>query len=810
MTTTLRQLAALLLSTAILFTGNGLINTLLPVRAEIEAFSTLEIGLLGTVYFAGFILGCLNVPLLVRRVGHIRTFATLSSVVAATALAHVFLIDPIAWGRAALLHGLRVRRPLRRDRELAERPRRHRQPRRHHVGLHVHLPLRADGRAVPADGLRPGRVLSCSRWSPFSSRSRWFPVSLTKAPEPPRPATIGLDIAGLWRLSPVGFVGCLSVGLVNGSFWTLGPIFASRSGLDIDNLVYFIAGATLAGAVAQWPLGLISDRIDRRFVIIGATLCAAVSGVLLSTWAEPSTTLLIGLSAAFGGFAMPLYAVSVAHANDMAEDTRFVTTAGGLLLVYGLGASLGPLIASALMGYYGNGGLFMFTTSVHAALALFTIVRIALRRRPTQEDRSDFVAVAAHLAHPLRAGPALRAGIGRRQAALMRSCLRDSGGRLAASRPLSQTVRRPLDHHSGFPSPIAAASRARLWVLSAGLCMSLGGPIIRLADDSTPWQFLFYRSIGAAAIILVYFLVTRRPVLELVRSAGVNGLVGGLGARGRVHRLCVGCDALHGGERALSDQRIAPGCGVPWLDGVARAGGPFDVVRHVRRDRRCHDHDRGGSGRGRSARRSGGARLGGWGLPASRSPIRRGRDTDMSPTILIGAAITTAFSAVMAAASGTGLAAPMMDVGLAAAYGVLVIGAGIFMLTIGARNVPAAELLVLSLTEVVFASIWVWLAFGEVPSVLTLVGGLIILGSIGGPGRRRHATVGGPAHSLHLGGALPHELRAEAAPPDDGVLAELFAHRVQRLIDFVLGRRGAAEEVALDAPTGLDRPRPPE
>ena len=112
--------------------------------------------------------------------------------------------------------------------------------------------------------------------------------------------------------------------------------------------------------------------------------------------------------------------------------------------------------------------------------------------------------------------------------------------------------------------------------------------------------------------------------------------------------------------------------------------------------------------------------------------IRRGRDTDMSPTILIGAAITTAFSAVMAAAGGTGLAAPMMDVGLAAAYGVLVIGAGIFMLTIGARNVPAAELLVLSLTEVVFASIWVWLAFGEVPSVLTLVGGLIILGSIGG------------------------------------------------------------------------------
>ena len=392
MTATLRQLAALLLGTAILFTGNGLINTLLPVRAEIEAFSTLEIGLLGTVYFAGFILGCLSVPFVVRRVGHIRTFATLSSIIAATALAHVFLIDPIVWGILRFFVGFAF------------------------SGLYVVIESWLNDRATSANRgaimsaytfislcvLMAGQFL-LTAYDPAGFELfaliailiaiALVPVSLTKAPEPPRPATIGLDIAGLWRLSPVGFVGCLSVGLVNGSFWTLGPVFASRSGLDIDNLVYFIAGATLAGAVAQWPLGLVSDRIDRRFVIVGATLCAAASGVLLSTWVEPSTTLLIGLSAAFGGFAMPLYAVSVAHANDHAEDTRFVATAGGLLLVYGLGASLGPLIASALMGYYGSGGLFMFTTSVHAALALFTIVRLVVRRRPKQDDRAGFVAV---------------------------------------------------------------------------------------------------------------------------------------------------------------------------------------------------------------------------------------------------------------------------------------------------------------------------------------------------------------------------------------------------------------------------------
>ena len=271
----------------------------------------------------------------------------------------------------------------------------------------------------------------------------------------------------------------------------------------------------------------------------------------------------------------------------------------------------------------------------------------------------------------------------------------------------------------------------RLWVLSAGLCMSLGGPIIRLADDSTPWQFLFYRSLGAAAIILVYFFVTRRPVLELVRSAGVNGLVGGLGLAvaftgyvwGVMHSTVANALFLISASPLVAAflgwmvlrERVARsmwfamfgvivGVTIMIGEGLAEADLLGDLA----------------------------ALASAVGFAVFSVAIRRGRDTDMSPTILIGAAITTAFSAVMAAAGGTGLAAPMMDVGLAAAYGVLVIGAGIFMLTIGARNVPAAELLVLSLTEVVFASIWVWLAFGEVPSVLTLVGGLIILGSIGG------------------------------------------------------------------------------
>ena len=269
----------------------------------------------------------------------------------------------------------------------------------------------------------------------------------------------------------------------------------------------------------------------------------------------------------------------------------------------------------------------------------------------------------------------------------------------------------------------------RLWVLSAGLCMSLGGPIIRLADESTAWQFLFYRSLGAAAALLLYFLVTGRPVHVMVRHAGAAGVVGGLGLAvaftgyvwGVMHSTVANAlflisasplfAALLGWvvlrERVSRSMWFAMagvmiGIAIMIGEGLAEAD-PFGDLA---------------------------ALASAVGFAVFSVALRRGRHTDMSPTILIAAAIAAAFSAAMAAAGGTGLAAPLTDVGLAAAYGVLVIGAGIFMLTIGARHVPAAELMVLSLTEVVFASIWVWLAFGEVPSVLTLVGGLILLGSI--------------------------------------------------------------------------------
>ena len=271
----------------------------------------------------------------------------------------------------------------------------------------------------------------------------------------------------------------------------------------------------------------------------------------------------------------------------------------------------------------------------------------------------------------------------------------------------------------------------RLWVLSAGLCMSVGGPIIRLADESTAWQFLFYRSLGAALALLVYLLFAGHPALAAIRRTGATGLIGGIClAVGFIGYVWGVMNSTVANALFLISASPLFAALLGWIvmrESVSRsmwfAMGGVMVGVAIMIGEGLAEADLFGDLAALSAA------LGFAGFTVC---IRRGRHTDMSPTILIAAVIAAAVSGTMALAGSAGLAVPLADVGLAAAYGVLVIGAGIFMLTIGARHVPAAELVVLSLTEVVFGPIWVALAFGEIPSLLTLAGGVVLLGSIVG------------------------------------------------------------------------------
>jgi predicted MFS family arabinose efflux permease len=224
-----------------------------------------------------------------------------------------------------------------------------------------------------------------------------IPIALTMSASPAPPDVFRLRVGKLYRISPVGVAGCFAVGLANGAFWALGPVFAHNNGFDMTGIAVFMSAVVLGGALLQWPLGSLSDCIDRRIVMVLAALIALSAALAVTLIPAPDKSLTILAAAIFGAGAFPLYALAVAHANDNASPSDYVEVSSGLLLVYGLGAAAGPLIASMSRQIMGVPTLFLFTAVVHAVLIGWVIWRISRREATPVQERVIFsdAAIAA-------------------------------------------------------------------------------------------------------------------------------------------------------------------------------------------------------------------------------------------------------------------------------------------------------------------------------------------------------------------------------------------------------------------------------
>ncbi len=385
----LAPVAALLLSVAFMLMGNGLQSTLLPMRAQLEAYSSVEIGVLGSAYFVGFALGCWRGAILIRRVGHIRTFAAVVAISSTSALVHALVVEPMVWWAVRLLSGACVAILFMViESWLNEKSTNETRGLVFSVYTAINLTVISIGQLMIAFGSPEGFPLFLLASILISWAA--VPVAMTKSESPEPPEQIGVRIGYLLRLSPVGFVGSFVVGVTNGAFWALAPVVAQGGTSNTALAAIFIAVAVIGGAVGQYPLGKISDRMDRRRLIVVVTGLAALSGLGLGFFGASGETLLMLIGFIFGVFAFPLYSLCVAHANDFVEGKSFVEAASGLLLVFSAGAVVGPIIASALMKAQGVPALFGFTAIVHVCLAIYTVYRISRREAVPAEDRSTF------------------------------------------------------------------------------------------------------------------------------------------------------------------------------------------------------------------------------------------------------------------------------------------------------------------------------------------------------------------------------------------------------------------------------------
>jgi MFS family permease len=385
--------SALLISVAILLAGTGLQGTLLPIRANLENFAPFELGVLGTTYFVGFTLGCAFGPAVVRRAGHIRAFLAMTSLSSVVPLLHAMDVSPMSWWLLRASSGFCFAvLYIVIESWLNEKSDNTTRGTVFSVYTIVNLTVITVGQMMV--GLAdPSTFLLFGLASILVSFAA-IPIAFTAAASPTPPEFVRPRLKRLYKISAAGTAGCFAVGLANGAFWALGPVFAHDLGFDTAGVGLYMSAVVLGGALGQWPLGRLSDRLDRRIVMIVASAIALSAALLTLVLSDGDRSSMLIAALLFGAGAFPLYPIAVAHANDSANPSDYVEVSSGLLLVYGSGAAVGPMLAALLRAYAGVPVMFFFTATVHIVLIAFVVWRMKARDARAPEDRVVFADAA--------------------------------------------------------------------------------------------------------------------------------------------------------------------------------------------------------------------------------------------------------------------------------------------------------------------------------------------------------------------------------------------------------------------------------
>lgn len=343
--------------------------------------------MIGTTWATGFVVGCFVAPNLVRRIGHVRAFAGFGALICLNVLLTGILVDQTAWlilravtgfctaGTSMIIESWLNERATNESRGAI-------------FSFYISITLFGvvgGQMMVPfADVSTPILFMICGILYCFAI----IPTAVSKAASPQPLKRVRLDLKGLYRNSPVSFIAILLIGTANGAYGTLVAVFGARAGLPQDTIAIMVSVTILAGAIAQFPAGRLSDRMDRRYVLAALAGLGAVAGLGLSLAQPGNVYAILVLVGIYGAAANALYPIAVAHANDHAAPEDFVKVSGGLLLLYGVGTIIGPTLGGPVMTWLGPYALFAVTAVSHVLVTAYALFR-SRRRAPIPVEERD-------------------------------------------------------------------------------------------------------------------------------------------------------------------------------------------------------------------------------------------------------------------------------------------------------------------------------------------------------------------------------------------------------------------------------------
>ncbi len=398
----LRTSWALLLGMFLLQIGNGLQGSMMGVRGALEGFSTFELSLIGSAYFIGFLGGSKIAPRLIAQVGHVRVFAALGSLISAVVISYPIITEPWVWMllRVVLgfsLSGVYVTAESWLNNASTNDTR--------GQSLSAYMMVQLLGLVTSQAILSAGDP---SGWLLFVIPSilvslSFAPILLNAQPAPAFEAARPMTLSQLYETSPFGVIGMLLLGGVFAGQFAMSPVYATEAGLTLSQLSGFVSAFFIGAVILQYPIGWMSDRVDRRLLIIGA---AGLSGVaaLAGVMFGHIYPILLAIGLLNGGLAQPLYALLIAYTNDYLEAEDMAAASGGLVFVNGIGAILGPPAMGLLMGQFGPAGFWVFLAGIGFAMAGYGLWRMT-QRPSVYAEEDDYEAVSYASLLPGAASP---------------------------------------------------------------------------------------------------------------------------------------------------------------------------------------------------------------------------------------------------------------------------------------------------------------------------------------------------------------------------------------------------------------------